>query len=284
MQPIVLALILAALALTSAFTVKTVHVGRGIRVSLHSTPTDETTTFTRPDMSEIKEQACIETAARMKQVQVPVSESVSASGTVGISYVSWPAQGKKASSIPIILLHGFDSSCLEYRRLGERLASKGIDVYAVDLLGWGYTQLDNVDDFSSQAKVEALEGFSQKVLGGRQYCVGGASLGGAAAIELASANAQQCQGLVLIDAQGFTDGVGPMSTLPQFLAQAGVQVLKSIPLRSSANQMSYFDKETFATDEAVTIGRLHCLRDGWCVFLNFSLLFACLYGTTNRPH
>ena len=38
---------------------------------------------------------------------------------------------------------------------------------------------------------------------------------------------------------------------------------ESVPLRSSANQMSYFDKETFATDEAVVIGRLHCLREGW---------------------
>ena len=27
--------------------------------------------------------------------------------------------------------------------------------------------------------------------------------------------------------------------------------------------MSYFDKETYATDEAVIVGRLHCLRDGW---------------------
>jgi hypothetical protein len=27
--------------------------------------------------------------------------------------------------------------------------------------------------------------------------------------------------------------------------------------------MSYYDKATYATDEAVTIGRLHCLRDGW---------------------
>lgn len=27
--------------------------------------------------------------------------------------------------------------------------------------------------------------------------------------------------------------------------------------------MSYFDKKTFATDEAVIVGRLHCLRDGW---------------------
>jgi len=46
------------------------------------------------------------------------------------------------------------------------------------------------------------------------------------------------------------------------LAQAGVAILKSVPLRSSANQMSYFDKETFATDDAVVIGRLHCVQQG----------------------
>ena len=66
-----------------------------------------------------------------------------------------------------------------------------------------------------------------------------------------------------MDAQGFVDGIGPMSALPTPLAKLGVGVLKSIPLRSSANQMSYFDKETFATDEAVTVGRLHCLQEGW---------------------
>ena len=27
--------------------------------------------------------------------------------------------------------------------------------------------------------------------------------------------------------------------------------------------MSYFDKETYATDDALKVGRLHCLRDGW---------------------
>jgi pimeloyl-ACP methyl ester carboxylesterase len=27
--------------------------------------------------------------------------------------------------------------------------------------------------------------------------------------------------------------------------------------------MSYFDKETYATDDALNIGRLHCLQEGW---------------------
>lgn len=262
--------VLVVAGLSEAFTVSRNNVRADHHVR-YSTVTDQTS-FVRPDMSEIQEEACRDTASRMNLVSVPVSETISPSGTVGVSYVHWPAQGKKTSSLPLILIHGFDSSCLEYRRLGARLASRGIDVYAIDLLGWGYSQLSNVVDFSANAKVEALNGFVQTVLGGKQYCVAGASLGGAASIELASANPDLCQGLVLIDAQGFTDGVGPMASLPKPLAQAGVQVLKSIPLRSSANQMSYFDKETFATDEAVTIGRLHCLRDGWSdALVNFML-------------
>lgn len=218
--------------------------------------------FLPPDTAEILEDACRETASLMKRVKVPVSKSVSQDETVGISYVHWPSTKGKSKLPPIIMLHGFDSSCLEYRRLGSRLAAQGIDAYAVDILGWGFTQLEGIDDFSANAKVEALNGFVNTVVGpNTKFCVAGASLGGAAAIELASSN-ENCEGMVLIDAQGFVDGVGPMSMLPKFLAQAGVAVLKSVPLRSSANQMSYFDKETFATDDAVVIGRLHCVQQG----------------------
>mmetsp|Transcript_28027 Transcript_28027/g.39602 ORF Transcript_28027/g.39602 Transcript_28027/m.39602 type:complete len:384 (+) Transcript_28027:199-1350(+) len=223
----------------------------------------EDPTFSPPDTSSISEEACIATASRMKRILVPVSENVSETGNVGISYVHWPAKGSKKSSLPLILVHGFDSSCLEYRRIGSKLAEKGIDTYAVDLLGWGYSQLDGVASFSADSKVEALRSFTNQVLGGKPFAIAGASLGGASAIELASSQPETCKAIILIDAQGFVDGVGPMAALPTPLARLGVQVLKSVPLRSSANQMSYFDKETYATEDALKIGRLHCLRDGW---------------------
>lgn len=95
------------------------------------------------------------------------------------------------------------------------------------------------------------------------------NLGGAATIEFASENLVTeegegyVRGTVLIDAQGFVDGIGPMSFLPEPLARAGIKVLKSEPLRSSANQMSYYNKEAYATDDALKVGRYHTLRDGW---------------------
>lgn len=239
--------------------------------SLHSffaggaTAVMEDLTFESPDTTGIMEQACIDAAQKMKRIAVPVSNDISPSGSVGISYIHWPAVNKRKNTPPLILLHGFDSSGLEYRRLGPQLAAQGIDAYAVDILGWGFTQLSDVTSFSANSKVEALKSFVQSQFGSKTpFVVAGASLGGAAAIELAAATSSTtCAGLILIDAQGFVDGVGPMAKLPKPLAQLGVGVLKSIPLRNMANKMSYFDVDQFATEEAQVIGRLHCLREGW---------------------
>ena len=34
-------------------------------------------------------------------------------------------------------------------------------------------------------------------------------------------------------------------------------------MRSVANQMAYFDTDTLATDDAIRVGLLHCMRSGW---------------------
>jgi pimeloyl-ACP methyl ester carboxylesterase len=253
-------------------------------LSATSSSYQEDLTFTPPNTfteGPISEELCTAAAQKMKRVMVPVSTDVSDTGFVGISFIHFEAQKSASNSnkktLPLLLVHGFDSSALEYRRLGPQLAAMGVDVYAVDLLGWGYTQLENVKSFSAAAKVEALQGFWNTVGGSGEVVVGGASLGGAATIEFAAKNLYKeavsdddsdntegfVRGTVLIDAQGFVDGIGPMSFLPAPLARAGIKVLQSVPLRNSANQMSYYDPELYATEDALKVGRLHCLRDGW---------------------
>jgi pimeloyl-ACP methyl ester carboxylesterase len=252
---------------------------------------------------------------RMERILVPIASTIHPDEQVGISYAYWPAAEITTTTTTtyptVILVHGFDSSCLEFRRFGSQLAARGIETYAVDLLGWGYTQLDNVQTFSATAKVDALESFIDVIMTTTQnnnnkkkntlfssssssssnsYCIVGASLGGAAAMEIAvrssttrtslssseyknNLRSYDCCGLILIDAQGFVDGIGPMASLPTPLAQLGIQVLQSIPLRSSANQMSYYDKETYATDDAVRIGRYHILQQGEKEWSNALLSF-----------
>jgi len=91
----------------------------------------------------------------------------------------------------------------------------------------------------------------------------GASLGGAIALDFAAAYPDAVKSLVLIDAQGFIDGAGPMGGFPKPLARLGVKLLGSKPLRQLANELSYFDKPRFATEDAMLIGRLPVLCPGW---------------------
>lgn len=41
--------------------------------------------------------------------------------------------------LPVLLLHGFDGSCLEFRRLFPLLCRADVHVLAVDLVGWGFS-------------------------------------------------------------------------------------------------------------------------------------------------
>lgn len=52
------------------------------------------------------------------------------------------------------------------------------------------------------------------------------------------------------------------------------QVLRSVPLRSWANQMAYYDKQTLATEDAMRIGRLHTFLPGKSIFL---AVRACIF-------
>jgi Serine aminopeptidase, S33 len=244
---VLLLLLAAAIEQSNAFALVPFSRGNGKRATsiaaaasaVVTTALDNTAQLVSPDTTGIIEEACLDTAARMRRLSVPVSTDIHPTGQVGISYVHWPAAKKNSASIPVFLIHGFDSSCLEYRRLGDKLAKSGIDTYAVDLLGWGFTLLDGVKSFSAQSKVEALNSFIDTILqstaagkrknSSNKFCIAGASLGGAAAIEVAVLN-PACAGLVLLDAQGFVDGVGPMAALPTPLAKLGVGVLSTFLL------------------------------------------------------
>ena len=164
---------------------------------------------------------------------------------------------------PVVLLHGFDSNCLEYRRLHPLLGEAGLPAYAVDILGWGFSRGGACGARGPREKREFLRAFWEEHLGGRPVTLVGSSLGGAMAIDCALEYPDMVRSLVLIDAQGFIDGLGPLAQLPEWLATLGVRVLGSRPLREMANQMSYHDTETFATDDAVRVGQLHCNADNW---------------------
>ena len=91
----------------------------------------------------------------------------------------------------------------------------------------------------------------------------GASLGGAIALDFALNHPEAVDRLILVDPQAYTDGLGPLSSAPRWLAALGVSVLRSEPLRRAANKMAYHNVSTFATEDAMRVGRLHTHAHGW---------------------
>lgn len=215
-------------------------------------------------MGAIEEPAAVRMARALQAVDVSVPQSI-CERPVRTSYYLSPDVAEDA---PVaVLLHGFDSSCLEWRRLVPALEAEGFAALAVDILGWGFTERpqDVPCDFSAAAKVRHLEAFLEEVLTERRGPVVllGTSLGAAFAVALSLRRPDLADRLVTMSPQVFIDGIGPMASLPKPVAKLGVGVLGSEPLRNLANWLSYSDPQTFATDDAMRIGRLSVLTEGW---------------------
>lgn len=83
---------------------------------------------------------------------------------------------------PILLIHGFDSSVLEFRRLLPLLSGDN-ETWAVDLLGFGFTdRLSGIASYSPTAIKTHLYYFWKSLINQPVILVG-ASMGGATAID-----------------------------------------------------------------------------------------------------
>jgi len=212
------------------------------------------------DISLVTERAALDLARSIQTADVRVDDWI-AHGPVRTAFYRTPA-GAGGAGAPLLLLHGFDSSCLEWRRLIPLLEASGRTVVAPCVLGWGFTERGAVRDFSAAAKLAHLAAFCEQVVG-EPVSVVGTSLGAAYAAQLAIRHERLAPRLCLVDPQVLVDGTGPMASLPRPLAELGVNVLGSRWLRGVANRLSYRAPETFATADAMEVGRLPVGCDGW---------------------
>lgn len=150
----------------------------------------------------------------------------------------------------------------EWRYAYPLIEAAGVESWAVDLLGWGFTNGEGVTSFSVAAKREHLYEFWRTYIQ-RPMVLVGASLGAAAAIDFAVLYPESVSSLVLIDASAYAEGTGNMAKFPKFLAYAGVSLLKSIPLRSYANLLAFHSISTARIIDSMNVGRLHCLLPHW---------------------
>lgn len=169
-------------------------------------------------------------------------------------------QGQKKQP-PILLLHGFDSSVLEFRKLMPLLSSQA-QTWSVDLLGFGFTERPDNLDISAAAIRQHLYAFWQSVIQTPVVLVG-ASMGGATAIDFALCFPDAVAKLVLIDSAGYRSGpaLGPLlwEPLGYWLTEG---FLKKPKVRQQICEKAYHDP-TFASPDALACAALHLDRQNW---------------------
>lgn len=161
---------------------------------------------------------------------------------------------------PILLLHGFDSSVLEFRRLLPQLAAEN-ETWAVDLLGFGFTDRVAGLPFSPSAIKTHLYYFWQTLIGQPVILVG-ASMGGAAAIDFTLSYPKCVQKLVLIDSAGFAPAPAIGKFLFPPLGYLATSFLRNPKVRDRISKNAYYD-QSFASLDAQLCAALHLKLPGW---------------------
>lgn len=175
-------------------------------------------------------------------------------GTVATSYV---CQGE---GVPIVLLHGFDSSLFEFRRLVPLLAERA-QVWCLDLMGFGFCDRTASDRVDPEAIKQHLHAFLTQVIKAPVVLVG-ASMGGGVAIDFVTSYPEMVKQLVLIDAVGFAAGpaIGKFMFSP--LDKWATNFLRSPNVRRKISEKAYYNK-AFVTPDAQVCASLHLLMPKW---------------------
>jgi pimeloyl-ACP methyl ester carboxylesterase len=170
---------------------------------------------------------------------------------------------------PVVLLHGFDSSLLEFRRLLPLLTEQDelgaqVDAWAIDLLGFGFSDRPADIDYSPETIKTHLY-YSWKTLIGQPMVLVGASMGGAAAMEFALAYPEAVAKLVLIDGAGFAKGPAVSKLLQVFpaLGTGATNFLRQPQVREKVSRKAYLADQRFVTPDAECCAALHLDLPRW---------------------
>ncbi|XP_041013004.1 uncharacterized hydrolase YugF isoform X3 [Juglans microcarpa x Juglans regia] len=182
--------------------------------------------FLPKEIENIKDPFARTLATRIERLPV----SVSFSDNCIMSSCVRPLIRSKTS--PVVLLHGFDSSCLEWRYTHPLLEEAGLEAWAVDILGWGFSDLERLPRCDVTSKREHFYQLWYSYIKKPMILVG-PSLGAAVAIDFAVNHPE------------------------------AVYLLKSIPLRLYANFLTFTGISFSTCLDWTNVGRLHCLLPWW---------------------
>lgn len=160
----------------------------------------------------------------------------------------------------VVMLHGFDSSCMEFRRLMP-LLEPSYEVIVPDLLGFGFTQRPEGLPISQLTIGQHLAAFIQSQVNEPIILVG-ASMGGAAAMDFALAYPELVEKLVLLDPVGWQPGGKMGKFLIPPLGYLATSFLANPTVRQKISENAYSDR-SYASKDAQAVAALHLKYPGW---------------------
>ncbi|EKU98658.1 putative hydrolase or acyltransferase of alpha/beta superfamily [Leptolyngbya sp. PCC 7375] len=161
---------------------------------------------------------------------------------------------------PILLIHGFDSSIFEFRRLVPQLSANA-QVWVMDLLGFGFTDRTTDAPITPIAIQQHIYSFWQQQIG-QPMILAGASMGGAAAIDFTLNFPEAVEKLVLLDSAGFAAGPAMGKFMVPPLDSWATTFLRNPGVRRRISQQAYYDR-TFVTPDAELCAALHLQMPNW---------------------
>lgn len=188
----------------------------------------------------------------IQQISVPTAF---ASTPIDTTYVQ-----DGAGSAPLLCLHGFDSSLLEFRRLLPKVAAFR-ETWAVDFFGFGLTDRPQAVPVTPSAIKSHLYAFWQQCIQ-RPIVLLGASMGGAVAIDFALTYPETVEKLILLDSAGFAGGPAMGKLMIPPLDRLATGFLSNVKVRQKISENAYYDRR-LASEDALTCSMLHLAHPNW---------------------
>ena len=159
----------------------------------------------------------------------------------------------------VLLLHGFDSCFLEYRRLKPFLEKKN-KLIIPDLYGFGFSPRSIGNKYGFKYLMRHLNSVLNYFSENQPIGIIGASMGGALALELARQNPQKINKLLLLSPAGLS---GENPKIPWPLNHFGAYFLSQSFVRKGLCRQAFADPKNNVGPAEEQIASIHLKVPGW---------------------
>ena len=159
----------------------------------------------------------------------------------------------------VLLLHGFDSCFLEYRRLTPFL-KKNNKLIIPDLYGFGFCPRSSGNKYGFKYLIKHLNSVLDYFSEDQTIGIIGASMGGALALELARQNPKKIKKLLLLSPAGLA---GKNPKIPWPLNHFGAYFLSQPFIRRGLCRQAFADPKKSVGPAEEEIASIHLKVPGW---------------------